>query len=68
MELSFEMFLLLLTVVFAQNTSDYDYETTGMEEISLSDNTTELPMTTTVKTTVSTAFPEDNYWVGYSSS
>lgn len=62
MESSFKVFFAVLTVIFAQNVTDYDYETTGMEETS-TDNTTELPKTTTVKTMTSTVLPEHTNWV-----
>lgn len=59
MESSFKVFLAVLTVVSAQNVTDYDYETTAMEETS-TDNITELPKTMTSTTTV---LPEHTNWV-----
>lgn len=57
MELSFKLFFLVLTLVSAQNTTDYDYETTTIEETS-TDNITELPVsTTTLKVILSTELP-----------
>lgn len=65
MALNIELILLVLALVSAQNTTDYDYETSPMNETS-TESITELPKTTTMMATLSTVLPiQDNYWVSF---
>lgn len=62
MELNFKVFFCILSAVVAQNVTDYDYESSTVEEIS-TEMITELPKTTTLPTTLSEELPSENYWV-----